>query len=307
MEEVRARVFISCGQREGEERAIADRIAAQLIELGFEPYVAVQEQTLKGLRENIFWRLEHSEYYLFIDFKREQLANRPDCRGSLFSHQELAIASFLDMHVIVLQEKGVIAEDGLMKYAQTNPEIFVDREDLPAIVSRRVAVAGWETGWRNELVLELCDPLFIDAEQEWEGNTIRNRFFHLQVKNLHRRKPALDCVATVGAIVRGLAPRRLRTVELHWAGSSVPQALIPPNGCREVDLGYVPHGMPKVFVFNSFSTSTQYLEPLFEGAWHVDYVVASATFPPVHFGARVVVGQDIGSFVLEEEPPPGKP
>lgn len=36
------------------------------------PYIAVEEQTLKGFTQNILPRLNESEYYIFIDFRREQ-------------------------------------------------------------------------------------------------------------------------------------------------------------------------------------------------------------------------------------------
>jgi hypothetical protein len=70
---VNARVFISCGQRQDDEIDIAEKIALELQNMGFEPYIAVKEQTLKGFTENILPRLDESEYYIFIDFKREQL------------------------------------------------------------------------------------------------------------------------------------------------------------------------------------------------------------------------------------------
>lgn len=67
----RARVFISCGQaKHTDEPAIADAIAKELTDLGFDFYIAVQEQTLSGLKENIFRKLRESEYFLFVDFKR---------------------------------------------------------------------------------------------------------------------------------------------------------------------------------------------------------------------------------------------
>ena len=75
----RARVFVSCGQRrESEELEIAEKIESELRSNGFDPYVARQEQSLKGVKENIFQKLSNSEYFVFIDFKREKLANS-DC------------------------------------------------------------------------------------------------------------------------------------------------------------------------------------------------------------------------------------
>jgi hypothetical protein len=125
-----ARVFISCGQsRESDEIQVANGIAARLEKLGFDPYIAVAEQTLRGLKENIFEQLRKSEYFLFVDFKRELLVSMESqvCRGSLFSHQELAIASFLNIDVLAFQEKGVKQTDGLLQFLQTNCISFTDK------------------------------------------------------------------------------------------------------------------------------------------------------------------------------------
>lgn len=289
----RARVFISCGQGSGEEREVAERVTSIVTGLGFDPYVAVREQSLKGIRENIFWRLKRSEYFIFIDFAREQLANRTEHRGSLFSHQELAIASYLDLDAVVLQEEGILTRDGLVGYLQANAQTFTARDDVPNIVKAKVESAGWRSGWRNELSLEMHDPPYTDT-YDLNNPTLLRRFFHLKVRNRHDREAALNCVATVETISRG--PRtnsELRRAELCWAGTSVPQVLIPPGGAREVDLGFVPHADPGRFFFNSFTTSPQqYLPPLQGLGEHlVTYLIASATFPPVRFKARVTLGE----------------
>lgn len=78
-----ARVFISCGQHKDKgEVQVAMDIAAEFKKHGFDPYVAVEEQTLRGITENIFPQLAKSEYFVFIDFKREHIPDRNACRGS---------------------------------------------------------------------------------------------------------------------------------------------------------------------------------------------------------------------------------
>src|SRR6266496_784782 len=101
---VKARVFMSCGQRDKEEKRIAALMEEKLVSLGFEPYVAIHKQSTGSLMKNILKALKDCEYYLFIDFKREQIipeANKDksmptNYRGSLFSNQELAIAAYLE-------------------------------------------------------------------------------------------------------------------------------------------------------------------------------------------------------------------
>lgn len=95
---LKARVFISCGQRKGSpEEKIALEIYEKLRALGYDPWLAIEEQTLKGLKENIFPHLDSSEYFLFIDFKREKIVpgniRSTGRRGSLF-----LIKNWLSLH-----------------------------------------------------------------------------------------------------------------------------------------------------------------------------------------------------------------
>jgi hypothetical protein len=55
---LKSRIFISCGQSaQAGELQIARDITKRLEALGFDPYVALSEQTLRGVKENIFVRL----------------------------------------------------------------------------------------------------------------------------------------------------------------------------------------------------------------------------------------------------------
>ena len=137
---MRARVFISCGQARGTgEDTIANEIVGRLRNLGFDPYVAVVEQTLRGLKENIFAHLRTSEYFIFLDFKRDLIdATHSIHRGSLFSHQELAIAAFLEIEVLALQEGGVKRDDGILPFVQANAIGFADRHTLHNVVADTV-------------------------------------------------------------------------------------------------------------------------------------------------------------------------
>lgn len=65
------RVFISCGQKTKREKTLAKRIARLLeVEFGLAPYLAFQVQSLNGIMV-ITQELSKSDYYLFIDFKRD--------------------------------------------------------------------------------------------------------------------------------------------------------------------------------------------------------------------------------------------
>jgi hypothetical protein len=302
----RAKVFVSCGQKEGShERAIASRIADALTELGFSPYIAFTEQTLSGLKENIFVHLESSEYFLFIDFKRDRLDGCDVVhRGSLFSNQELAIASFLHLPAIVLQESGVKVRDGMMGAFQANALIFQDSEELPSlvreIVGQKIANGEWSPGWKNGLALELpSNHMTVAQSMDHSGNHVVHAFYHIEVRNLHRRKTALNCCVFLekAAQVGKDAPLPIRPIEFKWAGSPLPNVLIGPQASRKFDafkkpcmarIGQIVLSNPLLeddpvlvgLEFNAFCDSTEFLPRIYErGTFDLTYSVYSSNFP----------------------------
>jgi hypothetical protein len=296
-EQLRAKVFISCGQsRESEELAIAHGIRERLHALGYEPYIAAEEQTLQGVKENIFRHLESSEYFVFIDFKRERLVtnSEPAWRGSLFSHQELALASYLDIPLVAFQEKGVRQEDGLMRFLQGNSTPFSDRNLLPSVVADVIQQRGWDPHWKHRLVLEREDGQFVDVTRLPEGQMAR--FFHVRVRNLHPRKTALNCYVylerarnvTVGRDVP------VETIEYKWAGYTLPNAVIGPGSERRFDAFWVFHETPTRLQFNVFADSTEFIPRISgPGDFELTYAVVSENFQPARMNFALHIGNQL--------------
>jgi hypothetical protein len=225
-----------------DEPAIAERIVRRIFDLGFDCYMAVAEQSLRGLRENIFAQLESSDYLVFIDFRREELKVEeclPVCRGSLFSHQELAIASFLEIPSLILQEQGVKPLDGMLGAMQANAIPFSDRNLLQNVVAdfiaQKLRSGEWQTDSRNTLSLEVADPPFTHAQLS-QGLT--GRFYHIAVRNNHHRKAALYCQAYLDEILDPKTKEKIRPkkVEFKWAGTTLPSVRIGPKTVREFDV-----------------------------------------------------------------------
>src|ERR1700683_1753824 len=121
---MKAQIFLSCGQNSDyDEPRFVQLIKDKIISLGFdEPYVAVHIQSPRSIRENVFKQLEESDYFILIDFKREEIKDKTSnaiSRGSLFTNQELALASFLEMEIMLFQEDGV-QRDGMLNAIQGN-------------------------------------------------------------------------------------------------------------------------------------------------------------------------------------------
>jgi hypothetical protein len=297
--QVRARVFISCGQSDvGDERQIADQIRLRLEQDGFDPYVAVKEQSMRGVRENIFEQLRKSEYFVFIDFKREALtvANPARHRGSLFCHQELAIASFLEIELLALQEESV-AREGLLGYIQANATPFTDRNSLHHVVADKIKTRGWTSGWRNELELEGREP--VDNVGTPHGVA---KFFHVNVKNKHRNKWAINCCAYLeSAIQRSTGTSiPLETIEFKWAGTQLASVGIAPGKARKFDACLILQKEPIGILFNVRTDSTEYVPrfPNEAGEYQLTFVVTSENFPPVRATFLLRLAKSYGETTL---------
>ena len=158
------KIFISCGQRTEHERKIVEVLKAKLDSLGYQTYVAIEDQSIEDLADNIFHNLSTSEYCLFIDFKREKVMGsdgEPFFRGSLFSNQELALAKFLNLEVLPFREEE-IEDEGIIPFIQLNPTIFDDRDKLTDMVVDKVKTQ-WRPGWKNELMLRRSKTSYVEA------------------------------------------------------------------------------------------------------------------------------------------------
>ena len=259
----KTKVFISCGQRDNtDELKIAQQVADLLRGKDNEPYIAKMIQGLGALTQEIYKQLDDSEYFLFIDFKRERICSEISGiqhRGSLFSHQELAIASYLEKHCLTFQEDGLRLE-GIQPFIISNPHIFKTSEDLLKQINKEVNIK-WHTGWKNELEIIEANPIFQDARMF--GGPMDNhntRWYHVAVNNNHPFKHAKNCYAYIMGVHCGLAKNvSTRNIETHWSGYGIPAMTILPGDARAIDIFFcdLSTNNSKLY-FNPFTTSGHY-------------------------------------------------
>lgn len=262
--EIKTRVFISCGQtRDSEEERIANALKERLEHAGFQnPYVAINEQTTSGFKENILSKLEVSEYFIFIDFKREALfssnnieplkdrSGRNVHRGSLFSNQELAIAISQDKRIIAFQEDTVIERDGMYSVAQINPIRFSSRERIVDIVMEKVIENRWDPNWRDEIEMTREDNDFSDVLY---GNDPSKpaRFFHIRAINRNKYKTARNCVCFIKKVIHNSTGEvhTMQLVEIKWKIIRTADVHIPPQEYRKFDAFFViKNGYDKIYL-----------------------------------------------------------
>jgi len=307
-----ARVFISCGQQE-EEFKIAEKIKNEIKKLGFDAYLAGQQSTLEDVKRITLQRAAESEYFIFIDFKRERLyeekkgkfEDTKEHRGSLFSHQELAVATLFDKEFLLFQEKGVKKRDGILRFIQSDPIIFSNRKKLPQKiideVNKKIKKGEWKTNWRNELSIEKTStPKRALAIGIYRPQGLC-KFYHILVKNLHQQKLAYECVAYLEEI-KNLSGKKMgpeEMVELKWKGVTNRAVSIPPKHPRSFDAFRVYYDEPtKVYLgINPHIIDFSGYFPKFviegPGDFELTYVVFSQNFLParrkfiLHIGNKI--------------------
>lgn len=299
--DVKAKVFISCDQKENTEEAlIVTEIEKRLAEKGYEPYVAMPQLSYKGLKENIYEELASAEYFLFIDFKREKLEEVSTHRGSLFCHQQLAIASFLDMHILAFQEIGVKDDDGLSKFLRTNRTPFTDRHTLVNVIADKIEQAGWKPDWKNQISMEVSADQFSDVKQP-SGQ--KARFFQIAVKNLNPYKHARNCHGFLEEVKKLSTGQYMpvECIEFKWAGYTEPHATILPSKCRYLDGFYVYHEVPYILHFNLFSDSSRHFAKILgPGEFELTYLVISDNFKPVRSKFKVYLARTLEEIKFEK-------
>jgi len=135
MEKDKPKIFISCGQRTEDEKALGIKIVELIEELTpFEPYFAEGQTTLEGLTKNIFGALNHAAGFIAVLHHRG-VVSPEGIRASVWIEQEIAIAAFLqqtlgrDLNVAAYVQPGIIVE-GVRAQLLLNPIEFDNNDDV---------------------------------------------------------------------------------------------------------------------------------------------------------------------------------
>jgi hypothetical protein len=295
----KSRIFISCGQRDTFEKDTARRIRSAVRDLGFCPYMAFEMHSSKSLTEGIYEHLRTAEYFLFVDFARDRLGWRGPRRGSLFSNQELAIASFLNVDSLFFVEKSIVKREGILGVIQGNPVGFTRSDDLPNLVRTSITDALWDVQERHEVrIEEVANAVDLAAL----GGVVPAQYFHLGLRNHSRKTFGSNCMVQVLGIrnvTTGTSPST-DIVEMKFKHITWPIVGIAPASTRQFDAMFIQVAKPSEAILGILS------QPYIDsgsiigqhtlagpGDFEVDIVAYSREFRPdratmlVHLGTRV--------------------
>ena len=278
-----ARVFISCGQRTDREIKIGKAIQDYFIGRDFETYFAERVHSSDALTENIFKFLRQSEYFVFIDFKRENI-NKDEFRGSLFANQELAIATFLRLPGLCFCEKGVKRE-GILEYHIYRPFPFEDGTEIIKILEKETE--KWDINSVNELKI-IYNPGSISKNFTLNNHPQRHSsdWYHLEIKNRNKSRDAFSCLGYVTKIknLNNNEEYEIPTIELIWSGIDEIMVNIMGGTQRELDAFYIIHGENQIRFHQRrlATTNPRYRLPVLpKGKYLIEYSIISSNFEKV--------------------------
>lgn len=294
---MKARVFISCGQHKNTDEEYSAREVAQILrKRGFDPYLAITDQTTRGLKENIFGQIKSSDYFLFIDFRRERLPEYAEAiyRGSLFSHQELAIASYLDLPILAFRQSGVAETEGMIGVLQVNALPFETYSELPALVEKSLSESNWDPTHQNLLMLQTCG--YEDAVGPPDQPDNARRYFHIAVQNRNHIAVAKQCSGYITQILNEQTKEPLiyEQAEVKWAGIEFPTVNLLPQRSRKMDAIVIHKHEPHVGYFRILARSPTF-RPQCEGPGNflIEFSILSENFPPAVARFRLSLGLSI--------------
>jgi hypothetical protein len=241
---MKSRVFLSCGQRPS-ETAVARAIGAILEKRGFDVYVAINAQTILEINTGIIQELRNSDCYLFVNFCREPIGD--GFRGSLFSHQELAIAYALQFDRILVVNQRQTLPEGMVRYIGVNTETFDDFEDCCGVVERALDRSGWNPDYSRRL---RADNIRFTNGLITYG-PLSGRFLYVDITNGRPDIAALEATARLaeyGPRDGALKPSPIRSPLKATARPGFAHTIFPKS-CEAFDLLCV--GMRQDIVANS--------------------------------------------------------
>jgi hypothetical protein len=295
-----AKVFISCGQATAEERKLARQLHDWFESEGYCPYVAIEAQSILDLNAGIIGELKTSDYYLFINFRREVVTRDTGnqfYRGSLYTNQELAIAYALGLEHMLLVNQHGSEKEGVFAFIVTNIPEFDDYADVLPLVQNAVHKARWQVGYTRQLCatsLRLAGPV------RYLGDSMPRvvRTLHVDIRNNRPDLGAVGCVARLvrfGLCGEPLSPSPDRSL-LKISGLPGYEQTIWPMSHGAFDLlGILVETQRHVFLNSALDVHPRESIIQTPGNYRFEYEVFSQGFPPLNFNVLVNLTGDFAT------------
>jgi hypothetical protein len=296
-----AKVFISCGQATPEEKLVANTLADWFASVGYEPYVAITVQTIMDLNSGIIGALKTSDYYVLINFRREEISSKPRLyRGSLYTHQELAAAYVLGFQNMIFGSQRDVKQEGMLKFIVSNAPVFDTADEVPAVVRSAVSQADWSPEFSRQLSVATLrwGPSVSYMDHTTPHNAPRAcKVLHADIRNNRADIAARHAICRLRDILSAsaLLPSSDQSV-LKASGFLGYEHTIWPSSVGSFDLLAVSFESPKAIYLHS-AMDRYPRNPVINvlGSYKLTYDVLAEDFPPLSFDVDLHVTGDFNS------------
>jgi len=294
---MKAKVFVSCGQSRRKEIDFADKLKSWLSSKGFNPYVAKQSQSIQDVDSKIIDNLQKSDFYIFIDFRREAIKSKKHktiYRGSLFTNQELAIAYYLKFERVIFFQQSKVVLEGLLKYMLSNGTIFSNYNDLfekiREKIEEKLSNKDWDISYTRHLI---CENLRWSSETnhtDHVGNNFPNcKALQIDIRNNRDDISSFNTVARLDYIEcdgnKIDSPDKTLLKATDQPGFN--QVIWPKNHCT-IDLLLIDKGNPNNLYLLSAKDSRPRKEIIGnQGVYNLYYSVVAEGFPLLSFVVNI--------------------
>jgi hypothetical protein len=192
-----AKVFISCGQKDDKETKVAQDVRAWFKSEGYDVFAASDVGSMLDLNGRVIAELRSSDYFLFINFAREEVSGETGKfrRGSLYTNQELAAAislDFTDSMRILINQKSAEPE-GIFHSMVRNAAEFDTFDEVLRIVQGRVKLDRWSVAFSRHLSVEKERRGFKPVRYIDRFGERLLYIAHIDVRNARPDVAAYDC------------------------------------------------------------------------------------------------------------------
>jgi hypothetical protein len=302
------RIFISCGQATSAERRVAGEVSNWLKTKGFQPYVAIQTQSILDVNSGIISNLKIADYYIFIDFRREKIRRKyifgPKVyRGSLFTNQELALAYFLNIDQAIFLQQFQILLEGIGKYTLSNALKFDKADEVLPLIQNEVTNRNWSPDYSRHLVANSISfsriPVLFGDHTAPQG---RPSFTCLVgIQNRRNDQAAIKATARLVEITDQVSViRSPDRTDLKWAGQPGFERTIRPNDEENIDCFSI-HAQKQTEVYLHSAADVHPRNPIINsiGQYILDYEVYSQEFSLLTFQLRLELTGNINTTTVD--------
>lgn len=303
-----AKVFISCGQADKNERKVAADVREWLESMGFEVFVALETQSLNDINYGTISHLRRSDYYLFIDFPRERILARhesitdpPRYRGSVFTHQELALAYLLDFPDSVFLKHKDVELRGIAQFQMANAQEFSDYAEILPYVKVLVTGRSWDSKYSRHLVADNCEWSLSPIRFSDHTGTMDQHVCFVKIHNRRKDVGAISATTRLIEIVNpdGCSRPSPDTSDLKWAGQPGFARTIRPNDSETISALALDMNNPSRVYLHSAADVRRC--PIIDslGEYVLTYQVFSQEFPIMEFKLRLNITGDYSTTNTE--------